>query len=54
MPRKPIGRQFTATIPPKVMEEIEQLAAKEERSLSQMMVELLREALSNRKDKQDS
>jgi hypothetical protein len=53
MSRKPIGRQFTATIPPKVMEEIEHLATVEERSVSQMMVELLREALSNRKDKQD-
>lgn len=33
------------------MEEIEHLAVEEERSISQMMVELLREALKTRKTK---
>jgi hypothetical protein len=54
MGRKAVGKKFSITIPLSTREEIERVALEEKRSLSQVIIILVDEALDHRKAKQDS
>lgn len=54
MGKKLIGRKVSCTLQFEAIDKVTELAAKENRTFSQMMATLVLEALSHREEKQDS